>query len=108
MGPSEEEAEARIAELNSRLAREGDVARIRFMSSGPSWYEDDDRWRIVAFWELPEPEGSVWPTEMLWRYRHRIQESLEDQDVAVESYFRTREELESGDYHTGWPVPELT
>lgn len=105
---SEEEAEERITLLNSRLAREGDAARVRFMATGPSWYEDDDRWRVVAFWELPEPEGSVWPTDMLWMYRRRIQESFEDQDVAVESYFRTREELESGEYHNGWPVPQPT
>lgn len=102
-----EDADLRVAELNRALAREDDPARIRFMTSGPSWHEDDDRWRILAFWELPEPEGSVWPTETLWRYRHRIQELFEGQDVAVESYFRTREELDSGEYHTGWPVPEL-
>ncbi len=77
------------------------------MTSGPSWFEDDDGWRILAFWELPEPEGSVWPTETLWRYRRRIQELFEGEDVAVESYFRTGEELETGEYHTGWPVPEL-
>lgn len=102
-----QDADLRIAELNRDLAREGDPARVRFMTSGPSWYENDDRWRVLAFWELPEPEESVWPTETLWRYRHRIQELFEDHDVAVESYFRTREELESGEYHTGWPVPEL-
>ena len=102
-----EDAELWIAELNRVLADEGDPARIRYMTSGASWYEDDDGWRIVAFWELPDPEGSVWPTDMLWKYRHRVQDLFEGHDVAVESYFRTREELESGEYHNGWPVPEL-
>ncbi len=77
------------------------------MASGPSWYEGDDRWRILAFWELPEPEKSVWPNEMLWEYRHRIQGLFDEDEVRVESYFRTRDELESGNHHTGWRVPEL-
>lgn len=102
-----EDADLRRSELNRDLAREDDPARVRFVASGPFWHEDDDRWRILAFWEFPEPEGSVWPTETLWRYRHRIRELFEGHDVAVASYFRTREELESGEYHTGWSVPEL-
>ena len=62
---------------------EGDVARIRFMTSEPSWYEDDDRWRIVAFWELPEKDrsglqGTAQDTRV-----------IRSEDVA-ERYFRTR------------------
>ena len=106
MRTSEEDAEARIAKLNADLASEGDTARIRYMTIGPSWYEDDDGWRLVAFWELPEPQESVWPSEVLWTYRGRVQQLFARDDIRVESYFRTREELESGDYHTGWEVPE--
>ncbi len=99
--------EERIAGLNRDLAQEGDPARIRFITGGPSWFEDDDTWHIVAFWELPEPDGSLWPSDLLWRYRRRIQDLFDAREVYVESYFRTREELDDGQYHTGRRVPEL-
>lgn len=102
-----EDPELLIADLNRSLAKEGDPARIRYMTSGPSWFEDDDGWHILAFWELPEPEESVWPLEVLRQYRRRIQALFNIEDITVESYFRTREELDTGEHHTGWPVPEL-
>lgn len=102
-----EEAEALIAGLNREMDQEGDPARVRYMTSGPSWSEDDDGWRILVFWELPEPEGTVWPSEELRWYRRRVQALFEGEDITVESYFRTREELETGEYHTGWPIREL-
>lgn len=101
------DADWRIAELNRALAAEGDPARVRYMTSGPSWYDEHDGWHVLAFWELPDPEGSIWPVEVLWDYRGRIQALFQGEDVIVESYFRTREEFESGEHHTGWRVPEL-
>ena len=92
--------------MNHSLEREGDTARVRFMTSGPSWYEEDNRWHILAFWELPDPEGSVWPMDLLWGYRRRIQGLFDEDEIRVESYFRTGEELESGEHHTGWRIPE--
>ena len=102
-----EDLERTVAQLNRDLKAEGDSARVRFMTSGPSWHEDDDGWQMLAFWELPEPEASVWPSSVLWRYRDRIQELFKGTELTVTSYFRTREELETGEHHTGWPVPEL-
>lgn len=100
-----EEPELLIAELNRDLDAEGDRARVRYMTTGPSWY-DDDEWRVLAFWELPEPQGSVWPSHVLRKYRQRIQDLFEGKSLTVVSYFRTREELEAGDHHIGSPVPE--
>lgn len=99
--------EMMIANMNRALSEEGDPARVRYMTSGPSWYKDYDGWHILAFWELPEPKGSVWSLERLRRYRRRIRALFNGEDVIVESYFRTKEELEGGEHHTGWRVPEL-
>ena len=102
-----EDPERVIAELNRALADEGDPARVRYMTSGSSWLWDYDGWHVLAFWELPEPEGSLWPLEQLRGYRRRLGALFNGEDVIVESYFRTKEELESGEHHTGWRVPEL-
>lgn len=96
-----------LARLNGELAQQGDRARVRHALIEPDPYQDD-RWLVLATWELPDPPSGVetWPLEDLDRYEELTARALGDLAPAVECLFRTRNEL-AGDAKLGTPVPEL-
>jgi hypothetical protein len=96
-----------LARLNSDLVVRHDRARVRYALIEPD-LDHDDRWLVLATWELPDPPAGMdtWPLDELDRYVELTAKALEDLTPSVECLFRTVDELAT-DAKLGRPVPEL-
>ncbi len=99
------EAENIAADANRRLADAGDQARIRYMSVEPDSVAGEG-WLVLTFWELPYPDGEIWPAAELRRYRDLLRMSFEGVARTM-CVFRDPEEIRDEELRTGWRVREL-
>lgn len=100
-----EQAERIAADTNRRLADADDDARIRYMSVEPG-PADSEGWLVLMFWELPFPDGEIWPADELRRYREIVREKFEGV-ASTMCVFRDPDEIQNAELRTGWAVREL-
>lgn len=99
------EAEHICADLNRKLADDGDAARIRYVSvqANPA---ADDGWLVLAFWELPFPDGDNWPHDELQHYRRLLLQRFAGVARTM-CVFRDPVEIQDSELRTGRPVRQL-
>ena len=103
-----DEAGPVLESVNRHLSDSGDPARVRSYYIVADPYSEQ-RWVVVAQWELPDPEGDeeTWPSDTIRYYSRLLWDRFRRfPDAWPLSTFNTAEDMADPDQRTGSMIPE--